>query len=408
MKSVIPSFDPLTASMGVMRNGAARSALACFAAMLATACAFAQATDVKSRSSLDVQDARTNYVQTKGKKVTYAHPWDLSGLPPYVPGQKVSGKIRLWGLNYLTDGYLAKYWEEGFRKYQPGVTFEYNTPTALIGIPGLVSGQADLAASRPITFDERLLFQRIFDSDPLEITMVTGSFDVSGWANAITIMVNKANPISKLTLKQLDGIFGAERTGGYEGTAWHPERARGPEENIRTWGQLGLTGEWANKPINICMTTMRFHIAPIIEKVVFHGGTKWNEKLREYSNYARPDGTLALTSGQITADVGKDPYALAITGIQDLTPQTKALAIAAKEGGPYVDLTIENVQNRTYPLIMQEFWYLVHKPGQPIDPKLKEYIRYTLSREGQEAVARDGKFLPLTAEVVKEQLKKLE
>lgn len=368
----------------------------------------AQDSAAKSRDSMDVQNARTNYVHTTGKKVTYTRHWDLGGLPAYVPATQVSGKLRIWGLNYLGDGDLAKFWEEGFRKFQPGVRFEYNLPTALIGIPGLVCGDADLAASRPVTFDERLLFQRIFDSDPLEIKMVTGSFDVPGWANAIAIMANKSNPISRLTLKQLDGILGAERTGGYEGTAWHPERARGPEGNIRAWGQLGLTGEWADKPINLYAPSMKFHIAPVIERVVFHGGTRWNERLHEYSNYAKPDGTLMLTSRQIMADLGKDPYGLAITGIQDLTVRTKAVALGAAEGGPFVELTIENVQNRTYPLIMGEYWYLVRKPGTILDPKLKEYLRFTLSREGQECVARDGKFLPLTAEVVREELKKLE
>src|SRR5262249_35643583 len=67
----------------------------------------------------------------------------------------------------------------------------------------------------------------------------------------------------------------------------------------------------------------------------------------------------------------------------------------------------DNVQNRTYPLTRDVYYYLKHEKGKPIDPKAKEFLRYVLSREGQEAVQRDGKYLPLTAEAVREQLKKL-
>ena len=382
-----------------------RIAVACLAVVAGCIGPIARA---QSRAALDVQKARENYVKTTGVKRSYTREWDLSGLPSYKPEGAVAGKIRIWGLNYLGDGYLAKYWEEGFRKYHPEVEFEYNLPTALIAVPGLVTGLADLGASRPITFDELLLFQRVFNHDPLEIMMVTGSYDTPGWSNAAAIVVHKDNPISQLTLKQLDGIFGAPRTGGHVGTAWDPKAARGREGNIRTWGQLGAKGEWADKPINIYSVNLRFHIPRFIEKVVFQGSNKWNEDLREYSNFARPDGTLALTSQTMMKDLGQDPYGIAITGVQDVNAQTRTVALAAHEGGPYVPLTLENVQNRTYPLTGAEYWYLNREPGKPLDPKLREYLRYTLSREGQEAVARDGKFLPLTAELAREQLKKLD
>jgi len=355
-----------------------------------------------------VQRARTEHVTSRGKTVFYANKWDLSGLPSYVPRQKVSGSIRMWGLNYLSDGLLAKYWEDGFRSYQPGVTFDLHLYTALTAFCGLNTGLADLAPSRKITFDDLEGFERMFNHDPLEITMVTGSYDVPGWANALGIFVNRRNPISRLTFRQLDGILGTERTGGYQGTTWHPEIARGRDENIRTWGQLGLTGEWADKPINVYGLNLRYHQQIQIEERVFKGGDKWNEHLREYANYAKPDGTMALAAHELMQDLGDDPYGIAYSGMQNRSPQTKILALSERDGGPYVDLTIENVQNRTYPLLGEEYWYLNRKPGQPIDPKIGEFLRYTLSREGQAEVARDGKFLPLTAEVVREQLKKLE
>lgn len=358
--------------------------------------------------SVEVQRARSNMIAAKRDKVFYTTRFNLDDLPEYKPEQKVSGTIRLWGLNYITDGNVARYWEEGFRRYHPDVRIEYNTPSALVSVAGLITGKADLAASRPITFDELLTFQRVFNYLPTEIDMVTGSFNVSGWAPALAIFVHKDNPLTKLTVEQLDGIFGAERSGGWEGLTWHPEFARGPEKNIRTWGELGLTGEWKDKPINIYGGNFRRHEQLVFERKVFHGGTKWNEKTREYANYATADGKLVIALDQSMADLSKDRYGISYNSMAFVNPQIMALAIAPRGGGPYVELTIENVQNRTYPLFSQEIFLLNRKPGQPVDPKVKEYVRYVLSREGQQDVARDGKFLPLTAAVVREQLKKLE
>ncbi len=120
--------------------------------VLAVTCAYPQ----ESRESIDVQRARETRVKTRGRKIFYTTRFNLDELPQYKPEQKVSGTIRLWGLNYLTDGDLAKFWEEGFHKYHPDVKIEYNTPTALVAVPGLITGMADLGASRPITFDELL------------------------------------------------------------------------------------------------------------------------------------------------------------------------------------------------------------------------------------------------------------
>ena len=373
------------------------------AVVVAAVCVRAQ-----SRDGLDVQRARNEHVRSRAKKAYYSRPWNLDGLPHYKPEQHAFGVLRLWGLNYLGDSDLAKGWEEGFRKYQPDVDFEYHLPTALTAIPALITGVADLGASRNITWDELLAFQRTFNYDPLEITMVTGSFDVPGWANALGVFVHKDNPISKLTLKQLDGIFGAERDGGWQGTTWHPEVARSAKENIRTWGQLGLTGEWKDKPIHVYGVNLSYHQNLRFERVVFHGGDKWNEDLHEYANYSKADGTIAIGAQELMEDLSKDRYGIAYSGMQNLTPQTKAVALAVKEGGPSVELTMENVHNRTYPLFGAEFFYINRKPGQPIDPKVKEYVRYVLSREGQQEVARDGKFLPLIPEVVSKELRKLD
>src|SRR5262245_13668255 len=215
--------------------------LAWQAVMVLASVALAVASAFPQGESVEVQQARSRMIAAKRDKVFYTTKFNLDGLPQYNPERQITGAIRIWGLNDITDGNVAKYWEEGFRKYHPDTKIEWHTPSALIAVPGLVTGLADLGASRPITFDELLTFQRAFGYLPLEIEMATGSFNVSGWAPALAIFVHKDNPLTKLTVKQLDGIFGAERTGGWDGLTWHRECARGPEQNIRTWGQWRFT-----------------------------------------------------------------------------------------------------------------------------------------------------------------------
>jgi phosphate transport system substrate-binding protein len=370
---------------------------------LGATCAQAQ-----TRDALDVQRAVGKSVTSRGKQVFYTKKWNLDDLPRYSPEQNVSATIRMWGNSCLRDGFLAQYWEEGFHRYHPAVAFKYDLYTTLHAIAGLYTGVADLGSSRRINWDELMGFQRRFGYDPLEIVAATGSFNVLGWNVTPGVLVHKDNPISRLTLKQVDGIFGAARDGGWQGTTWHPELGRSASENIRTWGQLGLTGDWKDENIHVYGLNLKHNQCGHFELRVFNGGHKWNENLREYTNHANLDGTIVTAAQQMMEDLGKDRYGIGWSGIQDLTPRTKAVALAARDGGPYVELTIDNVQNRTYPLFDEVYFYVNREPGKAMAPEVKEYLRYVLSREGQEAVARDGKYLPLPGEVVREQLKKLE
>jgi phosphate transport system substrate-binding protein len=360
----------------------------------------------KPAEGLDLQHARARFVEAKGKKVFYTKQWDLSGLPAYQPEQKVSGTIRMWGSNYIVDGNVGRYWEEGFRKFHPGATFDYQMKTTIAAVPSLVFGVADIGVGRKITFAELLLYQRYNDRDPLEITAATGSYDVTGWQPAFGIVVNKDNPVARLTVQQLDGIFGSERSGGWEGTSWHPEYARGPERNIRTWGQLGATGEWANKPINVYGLNLRYHQAEEISDRLLKGSDKWNEHLHIYANFVTPDGKLGRS---LTDDLAKDRCGIAYIAAptKDLPPELKILPLARTSAGPYVPYTMETVHDRTYPLYDEIYMYVNQAKDKSVDPKVKEFLRFILSREGQAAVMRDGKYLPLTAEVAREQLKKL-
>jgi phosphate transport system substrate-binding protein len=194
--------------------------------------AFAQ-----DRDSLDVQKARNAHVAGRKSLIDYPpDTFDLSNLPSYKPQQQVSGVIRMTGSNYIADSHVGEYWVAAFKKFQPGVTFEFNLKTPSAAIYALFLNAGDVDPSRKMTFEDLLAYQRAMNANPVEIEYATGSFDVPGWSPAFGIFVNQANPISKLNVAQLEAIFGAERTGAWEGTSWHPERARTPAQNIRTLG----------------------------------------------------------------------------------------------------------------------------------------------------------------------------
>src|SRR5882762_138560 len=365
-----------------------------------------------STEGLDMQAARAKMMTERGRKIAYTKKFDLSALPHYQPNRKVNGTIRMWGSNYVTDGFLGGYWEAAFRKYQPDVKFDFHMKTTLAAVPALVFGVSDVGVGRKITFSELEMFQRYTDRDPVEVEVATGSYDVPGWNPGFGIVVHKDNPLTKLTMKQLDGIFGAERAGGWEGTSWRPGSKRGPEENIRTWGQLGLSGEWADKPINVYGLNLRYHQATEISDTLLKGSDKWNEHLRIYANYVSAAGKLERG---LNEDLAKDRYGIAYIaapttnlGGQAARPELKILKVAEKDGGPYVEYTLETVHDRTYPLYDRIYAYTDRLTGKPMDPKVLEFLRFILSQEGQAEVMRDGKYLPLTAAVARAQLKKLE
>ena len=332
---------------------------------------------------------------------------DLSSLPQYKPEQKISGVIRNFGTPLAG---LVQTWEDGFRKYHPDARFEDQFPTSEGGIAALITGVADIGTGgREPVLNEVLGFNETFKYDLVDITVATGAYDIKGRTWALVIFVNRDNPISRLTMKQLDGIFGAARTGGYNGYKWVSQPARSANDDIRTWGQLGLTGEWADKPIhtygyaNTGMTNF-------FQLKVFSGGDKWNPNYRQYvESETKMVTDEAGSSYHMLGELSKDKYGIAWSGIPHARnyPQLRPVALALNEGGPYVLPSKETVQNRTYPLARSVFMFIKHEPGKPIEPKVKEFLRYILSREGQQAALDHKVYLPLTPEVVREQLKKL-
>ena len=380
--------------------------IAAIALMLSAAVAPGESTE-----GLAMQAARAKMMTARGQKVSYTKKWDLSGLPHYQPQHKVSGTVRIRGSNYITDGFLAGYWEAAFRKYHPEAKLDFQMKTTLAAVPALTFNDGDIGIGRKITFAEQELFERYKDRSPIEIDLATGSYDVPGWQPGYGIVVHKDNPLAQLTMKQLDGIFGAERLGGWDGTSWRPEHARGPAENIRTWGQLGLGGEWKDKPIHVYGLTLRYHQATEISDIILGGSDKWNEQLRIYANYVSTTGKLERSLGDHLA---KDRYGIAYVASPttklggQAASDVKVLPVATKDGGPYVPYSLDTLHDRSYPLFSRIYAYADRAPSQPMDPGVLEFLRFIVSQEGQAEIMRDGKYLPLTANVAQAQLKKLD
>ena len=303
--------------------------------------------------------------------------------------------------------HLVHLWQDQFLKLHPLVRYkEYTVPA---WFNGLCADTADLAfAGRRAYLAELKAFEAVYGYPVTEIVFATGGFNQrKGNTPGVIIFVHKDNPLAGLTLDQLDGILGAERSGGWVGTKWTTAVARGPEKNIRTWGQLGLKGEWADKPIRIFgIDATLSGWSGLIQQVVFKGGDKWNPVIREIVR----GGTEVPADAQIVSGVAESRYAIGFSFMRvvEQNPGVKPVAIARADGEAFVAPTEQSFRERSYPLATSLYIYLNRPPGQPLSPRLKEFLAFILSREGQQAVVDDGMYIPLNPEAAQAELKKLE
>jgi phosphate transport system substrate-binding protein len=335
-------------------------------------------------------------------------------LPVYqAPAVSNNGVLRVFGADLKG---LVKQWEEGYALRNPEVRFADNPGGSDAAIGVLLQGTADVAVfGRELELSDYLGFFETKGYNPTEITIASGGYDAPGSSWAPVIFVNKSNPLAQLTLQQLDGVFGAERTGGYEGFIWKTENARGAKDNIRTWGQLGLKGEWANQPIQT-YGYANGGMAHFFEIEVLKGSNKWNPNYRQYVE----NGTKILAAGResggiltMLAELEHDTYGIGWAGMPQWqqVPNIrgiKPLAIARTSSGPFVAPSRQTLTDRSYPLTRSIYIYLDKEPGRPLSPRVKDFMKYLLSAEGQALVRRNGIYQPLPAAVVRAQLSKLE
>jgi len=184
-------------------------------------------------------------------------------------------------------------------------------------------------------------------------------------------------------------------------TAEHPDD--GFPSKRRSW----WTGDWAKQPIRLYgFDATLSNWSDLIQRVVFNGGDKWNPALHEMVR----GGSKGPSDAQIVKAVAEDKYAIGFNLMRavEKEPRVKALAIAASDRGPYVPPTRETMYRRTYPLSNAVYIYINRPPGKPISPRIKEFLTYILSRQGQQSVVEDGMYLPLNPEAVREERRKLQ
>ena len=297
-------------------------------------------------------------------------------LPVYHAGAPVRGAIRSVGSDGMKS--LMERWMRDFTKLQPAVArgTRWEHLGTLNGYQALVVDEADIAPmGRELWPEESGAFARARpDSSLLEIRVARGGFNTPQRTTAQAIFVNETNPIAHLSIPQLAAIFGNSSA-------------------ITRWGELGLTGEWAQRPITIYMPPKAAPNARSLQTTLL-GDHDWNPAARE--------GSIAATA----AAIAQDPNAIGFGGFEEGGPGLKTLVIAAQDGGPYVEATGETVASGRYPLTRYLYIRLARVPGQPLRPQVRELLRYVLSRAAQEPILYSGYF-PLTAAEAREELAKL-
>lgn len=360
----------------------------------------------------------------------FAQAPDVNQLPAYKPEFKVQGSLRIAGSELKGNIDLLV---EGFKKFHPDAVVSTNFQTSSEGALGMMySGVSDVA---PMGDDAKITDEMPFYNSyryvPTEISIATGGFKKRGTLWPMAIIVNKDNPIAQLSMEQLDGIFGSERSGGWaidedntHNLLFTAKYARGADKNIRTWGQLGLKGDFANQQIHT-----HGYVAPgfaiNFQRKVLHWSTKWNPNFMEYVEAKEaPDSAegRAVNSDRMLEAISKDKYAIGYGAMMHVDgscvnpdgtqcvayPNVKVVPLSPKAGAAAVALTEANVANRSYPLTRDAYVYVNKAPGRALDPKVREFLRFVLSREGQAIIAKAGIYTPLPASYASEQLKKLD
>lgn len=298
-------------------------------------------------------------------------------LGSYRTDRDVQGDIRSIGSDGMKS--LMEQWMRAFTAIHPGVRRgnRWEHLGTLNGVHALLLGETDLAPmGREFWSEEAAAYASVFSGgSPLELRVARGGFNTSQRTTAQAIFVHASNPLVRITVSQLAAILGRSPT-------------------ITQWGQLGLTGDWANRPITIHMPRRVAPNAASMQAMVLQGSA-WNESVHE--------GSITETA----AAIARVPAAIGFGGFEDGGPGLKKLAVASDEMSEYYEGTADSVSTGRYPLTRFMYIRVHRKTGEPIAAVVKEFLRYILSREGQEPILYSGYF-PLNAQEANAELAKLE
>jgi phosphate transport system substrate-binding protein len=292
-------------------------------------------------------------------------------LTPYKTVSGVSGNVSSVGSDTLNN--LMTHWAESFQKFYPNAKVQIEGKGSSTAPPALISGTAQLGPmSREMKGTELDAFEKKYGYKP---TPIRTSVD------ALAVFVNKDNPIKCLSFKQVDGMFSKSRRQG--------------GEDIRTWGQLGLTGEWASKPISLYGRNSASGTYGFFKEHALKNGD-FKDTVKEQP------GSAAVVQGATV-----DRFGVGYSGIGYATAGVRAVPLTEKDGGKCVEATADNSYSGSYPLARFLLVYVNRAPGKPLDPLTREFVKLIVAREGQEGVLKDGYF-PIPATIAKEELSKIQ
>ncbi len=292
-------------------------------------------------------------------------------LPTYGPTSGVAGSLKSVGSDTMNNEMTL--WAEAFAKHYPNVKIEIEGKGSTTAPPALIEGTSSFGPmSRAMKEAEIDAFEKKFGYKP---TAIATSIDM------LAVYVHKDNPIQSLTLQQVDAIFSKTRKGG-------------ADKDAVTWGDVGLTGEWANRPISLYgRNSASGTYGYFKEHALFKGDFKDSVK--------EQPGSSAVVQG-----VAGDLAGIGYSGIGYKTADVRAVPLAKDAKSKVVEATPDNAYTGEYTLARFLYLYVNHKPGSQMDPLRREFLRYVLSKEGQTDVVKDGYF-PLTGRLAQQQLAKV-
>jgi phosphate transport system substrate-binding protein len=283
----------------------------------------------------------------------------------------VSGNLSSVGSDTLNN--LMTLWAEGFQKFYPNVRIQIEGKGSSTAPPALIAGTAQLGPmSRQMRGTEIDAFEKKYGYKPAEIRVAV---------DALAVFVNKDNPIRCLSIEQIDAVFSKTRRFG------HAE--------VKTWGQLRLTGEWASRPISLFGRNSASGTYGFFKENALRNGD-FRDDVKEQP------GSASVVQG-----ITVDRFAMGYSGIGYVTAGVRAVPLAEKAGADCFEATAANAYDGKYALARFLYIYTNRNPsGQP-DPLIREFVRYIYSKQGQEVVIKDGYF-PIPAPIAVEDARKVQ
>jgi len=322
----------------------------------------------------------------------------VDAISAYASPEPVSGTIRLWGHGSFKHDFMRRLvttWIDAFKRHHPQVEFEYLMYGTASAVGAVYTGAGDIAIlGEEISPAAARAFVRAKGYPHTDVTIATGSLDVNYFDYAHMVFVHRDNPIERLSLKQLDTVFGAEHRRG--------------DRNIRHWGELGLDGEWAHARIQPYGWKTDVDFALFFRERVLEDSHRWNPGIREFVHARHPDGTQYDHGQQILDALAGDPHGIAISNVRYARPEVKALALSWTDEGPWHAPTEATLISQEYPLVRLIPAIVDKPPDRELPAATREFLRFILSREGQKILIENSAYLPLSEVIAAQQREKLQ